>query len=128
MKLLLRTLLIYSVLLAAVSSPPTAATADDFHRSSLTYSVSGRIVTVVSAVTPYDSIPQTREAFLHWFKRGFETIMNGRPPLMIEWANTPEAEAGQKGYDFGMDEAGRYMRKEKESQPSLQTTALPPSL
>ncbi len=128
MKLHMHTLLALSVFLAAVFSLSSAATADEFRRPFLTYSVSGRIVTVVSAVTPYDSTPQAREGFLHWFKRGFETILAGQSPLLIEWANTPEAEAGRKGYDFGMDEAERYTRKEKGPQPSLQTTVIPPSL
>jgi hypothetical protein len=128
MKLQMQTLLVLSVFLAAVFSLSSASTADEFRRPSLSYSVSGRIVTVVSAVTPYDSNPPAREGFLHWFKRGFETIVTGKSPLLIEWANTPEAEAGRKGYDFGMDEAERYMRKERGAQPSLQTTVMPPSL
>jgi hypothetical protein len=92
----------------------------------LKYSVSNGDVTVVEAVTPYDSDPQAKEAFLNWFKRGFETVLKGKPPLMVEWGVTSVAYAGRDGYDFGMDEAERYLKKEKGSSRSLNVVPLPP--
>jgi hypothetical protein len=61
---------------------------------------------------------------MHWFKRGFETVLTGSSPLMVEWADSPEGKAGQGGYDFGMDEAERYLKK-KEPDQSLQTAPIP---
>jgi hypothetical protein len=95
-------------------------------RHYLKYSVSDRDVTVVEAVTPYDSDPQSKEAFLNWFKRGFGTVLKGKPPLMIEWGVTAAANAGREGYDFGIDEAERYLKKEKGSSRSLHVVLIPP--
>jgi hypothetical protein len=92
----------------------------------LKYSVSDRDVTVVAAVTPYDSDPQVKEAFINWFARGFETVLKGKPPLMIEWGINATASAGRKGYDFGMDEAERYLKKEKGSTRTLHVVPIPP--
>jgi hypothetical protein len=92
----------------------------------LKYSLSDREVTIVAAVTPYDSDPQSKEAFLNWFKRGFDTVIKGKPPLMVEWGVTAVANAGREGYDFGMDEAKRYLKKEKGSNRSLQIVPIPP--
>lgn len=89
----------------------------------INYQVLQETVAVVSAVTPYDSDRKVREAFLHWFKRGFETVLKGNSPLMIEWLDSPEGKAGQSGYDLGMDEAARYVKK--KPQQSLQTAPIP---
>jgi len=110
-------------LMAAIALPVTMNAAD---RYVLTYSVSDEGVSVVSAVTPYDFEPEVRNAFLHWFKRGFDTVLAGDPPLMIEWDITAKGRAGRRGYDFGMDEAERFMKKKAPKQ-SLQTTAIAPA-
>lgn len=86
-----------------------------FGAPQIKYEVLQGTVTVVSALTPYDSDETGREAFLKWFKRGFETVLQGNPPLMIEWLDSPEGRAGRSGYDSGMDEAERYL-KGKERQ------------
>jgi hypothetical protein len=119
---------ILGVLAALVVALPARAADDASGGYHLTYTVSGQVVTVVSAVTPYDSSPPAREAFLHWFKRGFETVLAGRSPLMIEWDVTPEARAGQSGYDFGMDEAARYLKVGKKTDQPQQSAPIPPAL
>jgi hypothetical protein len=126
MKHLLRALPVLAVFLAG-TLPLSGAAGDDATGSHhLKYSVSDQTVTVVSAVTPYDSDPQLREAFLHWFKRGFEITLAGKPPLMIEWDVTPQAKAGRRGYDFGTDEAARYLKRDKSADQSVQTAPIPP--
>ena len=85
------------------------------------YTVSGRSLSVVSAATPYDANQKVRNSFLHWFQQGFETALSGQAPLMIEWQQTPEGEAGQKGYDRGLDEGEGYMKDPKSSDQSQQT-------
>lgn len=91
--------------------------------SHIKYQVIQKNLTIFTAVTPYDSDLKVREAFLNWFKRGFETVLKGHSPLMIEWLDSPEGKAGQIGYDLGMDEAGRHLNKEPES--SLQSVPIP---
>jgi hypothetical protein len=91
------------------------------------YSVSSQTVTVVAAVTPYDDNPKAREAFLHWFKRGFEVGFAGKAPPMIEWNDTLEAKAGRRGYDFGIEEGERCRGMQKTpNQQSMRTTPIPP--
>ena len=124
MKHLTRMLLILAVLIAAVAPLPGVAADDAIETHYVKYSVSEHSVKVVSAVTPYDSNQKVRDAFLHWFKRGFDTVLTGSAPLMVEWADSPEGKASQRGYDFGMDEAERYLKK-KEPNQSLQTTSIP---
>jgi ribosome modulation factor len=89
------------------------------------YSVSGQSVTVISAKTPFDDSPAVRDAFLRWFKRGFETGLAGKQPLMIEWQETPEGRAGQRGYDSGMDEGAKYRETRKASSQSVRTAPIP---
>lgn len=113
-------------LLAAVfllQAATAAIAADNFY---LKYSVSEKSVTIVSAVTPCDSNTRVREVFLRWFKRGFETVLAGDPPLMIDWQDTPEGRAGRSGYDFGMGEAARYQKTKNGPGPSLHTISIPP--
>ena len=126
MKHLLRSLSVLAVFLAGIL--PLARAAGDAATGGhyLKYSVSGHTVTVIAAVTPYDSDPPLQEAFLHWFKRGFETTLAGKPPLMIEWDVTPKAKAGQRGLDFGTDEAARYLKRNKAADESVQTAPIPP--
>ena len=112
----MRTVLPLALLLALLAALPARAGGEAATRHVLTYSVSERAVTVVSAVTPYDAEPEVRAAFLHWFRRGFDTVLAGHPPLMIEWDTTPKARAGRQGYDFGMDEAGRYKKGKRPAQ------------
>ena len=107
------------VLVAQAEDGPSA-------RHLLTYSVSARAVAVVSAVTPYDRDPEVRDAFLRWFKRGFDTVLAGDPPLMIEWNTTAKGRAGRSGYDFGMDEAERFL-KHKLPDRSPHTVPIPPA-
>jgi len=90
----------------------------------LEYSVSERSVSIIAASTPYDSSSRAREALIRWFKRGFETILSGAPPLMIEWDTTPEAAAGRAGYDSGMDEAKRYLKKMDPGSKVLRATLI----
>jgi hypothetical protein len=112
-----------ALLLSACTAPkPAQAPEGPFIR----YSVSGQAVSIVSAVTPFDGQPGVRDAFLHWFKRGFKTVLAGRQPLRIEWDVTPAAKAGRRGYDFGMDEAERYLKNGKEPNQPLLTTPIPP--
>jgi len=127
MKNPLRTLTVFVFLLVGLATRFAWAAEDVASGCQLKYSVSGQTIRVVAAVTPYDSYPQAKEAFLHWFKRGFESVLAGKPPLMIEWAATPEAIAGRRGYDFGMDEAEKYLKKSKELQQLPQTVPIPPA-
>lgn len=112
----MRTVLLLALLLAPFAAPPAKAGREAAARHDLTYSVSERKVAVVSAVTPYDADPAVRAAFLHWFRRGFDTVLAGDPPLMIEWDTTPKARAGRHGYDFGMEEAERFMKRKLPAQ------------
>ena len=122
----MRALPALAIILAVFLSPPAPRAADDTAPLwFMSYSVSDRAARVVSAVTPYDDSPAARNAFLRWFKRGFDTILTGRQPLMVEWNTAPEAKAGRRGYDFGMDEAKRYLEKPGPRQP-LQTIPIPP--
>jgi len=123
MKTHMRTLPVL-VLLAAIMAPVTAET-NAADQNILTYTVSDQGIAVISAVTPYDSQPEVRNAFLKWFKRGFDTVLSGSSPLMIEWDTTAKGRAGQRGYDLGMGEAEKFMQKKASSQ-SLQTTSIPP--
>ena len=92
----------------------------------LKYSVSKRDVTIVKAVTPYDADTKVRDAFLLWFQRGFRTVLTGAQPLMIEWRDSPEGRAGQRGYDLGMDEGVRYSKMEKTAgRPPYTVPILP---
>ena len=127
MKNPLRTLIVFAFLLAGLATLFAWAAKDAARGCQLKYSASGQTVTVVAVVTPYDSNPQAKEAFLHWFKRGFEIVLGGKPPLMIEWAATPEAMAGRRGYDFGMNEAEKFLKKSKEIQQLPQTIPIPPT-
>ncbi len=77
------------------------------------YSVAGAAVTVVSAQTAYDADIRAREAFLHWFKRGFETVLSGKAPMMITWEDSLRGRAGREGYDLGMEEAEKYLKNRK---------------
>jgi hypothetical protein len=123
-KLLLRLALTAAVLLlsACPSPKPAAALAGPFVR----YSVSGQSMSIISAVTPFDGQPGVRDAFLHWFQRNFETVLAGREPVMIEWANTPEAQAGRRGYDLGIAAAQTYLKNRMRSGQSVQITPIPP--
>jgi hypothetical protein len=117
---LMCTLSVFVALIATVVILPlscsTADAANDTHY--IKYSVSDQLVSIVSATTPYDSNPKARDAFIHWFERGFNTVLTGKTPLMIEWKNSLEGKAGQRGYDFGMNEAERYLKKQKETNQS----------
>ena len=121
----LRGLAFFAFLLTAPLAPPAQAGGDAAARFVVTYSVSDRAVTVFAAVTPYDADAQVRNAFLHWFKRGFDTVLAGEPPLMIEWDSTPKAMAGRRGYDFGMDEAERFLKRKAPGQAPY-TVPIPP--
>ncbi len=90
------------------------------------YSVSGNAVAVAQAVTPFDAQPREREAFLGWFKRGFETGYTGGAPLMIEWDETPVARAGRRGYEFGLDEGKRFRNESKDPGRAEHTAQIPP--
>ncbi|PKN19338.1 MAG: hypothetical protein CVU71_07460 [Deltaproteobacteria bacterium HGW-Deltaproteobacteria-6] len=111
---------------AAILACPCRAAGDTADPPYIKYSVSDQEATIVSAATPYDSDPKARDAFLHWFKVGFHTVLNGASPLMIEWQNSPEGKAGRRGYDFGMDEAEKYLKEKKEPRQLLQTMPIPP--
>lgn len=89
------------------------------------YAVSDHAVTVTAAVTPFDQSTRARESFLHWFKRGFETGLAGKAPLMIDWTDTPEGKAGRQGYDFGLEQ-GAALREQKTPGPSSGTVLIPP--
>ena len=110
------------LLLSACSASKPTAPDGPF----ILYSVSGGTVSIVVAVTPYDGQPGARDVFLHWFKRGFENALAGRPPLMIEWDTTPEAAAGRRGYDFGSAEAEHYLKNGKPPGSSPITAPIPP--
>lgn len=122
----MRTLPVFVTLIAAILPLSCSAADEATDTHYLKYSVSDQLVTVISAVTPYDSNPKARDAFIHWFKRGFETVLTGMSPLMVEWKESLEGKAGQRGYDFGMDEAEIYLKKKREPNQSLRTTRIPP--
>lgn len=113
-------------LLAAIVVPAAAVTAAGTaaDQNILTYTVSDQGIAVISAVTPYDSEPQVRNTFLKWFKRGFDTIVSGASPLMLEWDTTAKGRAGRHGYDLGMEEAERFLRK-KEPGKTPRTIPIP---
>ena len=113
-------LALFAAFAARAGGEPPAA------RHELTYSVTARAVTVVAAVTPYDRDPEVRAAFLHWFKRGFDGVLAGEPPLMIEWDSTAKGRAGRSGYDFGIDEARRFLKR-KPSVPGQYVVPFPPA-
>lgn len=115
------------VLLVAIVVPATTETAagNAADQNSLTYTVSDQGIAVISAVTPYDSEPQVRNTFLKWFKRGFDTVLSGTSPLLIEWDTTAKGRAGRHGYDLGMEEAERFIRK-KEPGQAIRTASIPP--
>ena len=117
------------VLLAAIVVPAAAVTAAGTaaDQNILTYTVSDQGIAVISAVTPYDSEPQVRNTFLKWFKRGFDTVVSGSSPLMLEWDTTAKGRAGRHGYDLGMEEAERFLRK-KEPGKTPRTIPIPPVL
>ncbi len=88
------------------------------------YSVSGQAVIVISAKTPFDDDPKAREAFLGWFKRGFETGLARRIPLRIEWQPTTVGEAGRRGYELGLEQGTQFWEK-KLPRNSQQTALIP---
>ncbi|MEW6616070.1 MAG: hypothetical protein AB1401_11500 [Thermodesulfobacteriota bacterium] len=90
------------------------------------YTIAAQSVIVSSAVTRYDFDAKARHAFLYWFKRGFETVLAGKPQMMITWEETTEGEAGRKGYDLGMSEGEKYMQSPKATNQPVQTTPIPP--
>jgi hypothetical protein len=90
------------------------------------YSVSGQAVKVISAKTPFDDNPAAREAFLRWFERGFETGLAGKAPLMVEWSQTPVAQAGRRGYDLGLEEGTKFKVSHDTSSQSSRTALIPP--
>ena len=92
----------------------------------VSYRVKGESVTVVSAVTPFDSNPAAREAFVKWFKKGFEATLKGKEPMRVEWERNQIGQAGSRGYDVGLDEGERFRAEPKQSNQSLQTTPIPP--
>jgi len=96
----------FVLLLALLSVGAGAAPSSDAF--SLDYQVSGTTFTLLAAVTPYDATPKVRDAFLHWFQRGFETALRGEAPLLVEWQPTPEGEAARYGYDLGLEKGERF--------------------
>ena len=109
-----------ALLLASILSLSANSEADTPGSWYVNYTVSGRALSIVSAVTPYDSDQTVRDSFLHWFQRGFEGVIAGEAPLMIEWQDTPQGDAGQKGYEIGLDEGEAYMKNQKSPNPSPQ--------
>ncbi len=114
-----------AVWLAACSAPSGKAPATP-EGPFVRYSVTGSAVTIATAVTPFDAEPKEREAFLHWFQRGFDTGFAGHAPLMIEWADTPVARAGRQGYEFGLAEGERLRKEGAGPDRSPQTAPIPP--
>jgi hypothetical protein len=117
------------VLLAAivVSAATVTAVGTAAEQNILTYTVSDQGVTVYSATTPYDSETEIRNVFLKWFKRGFDRVVSGASPLMLEWDTTAQGRAGRHGYDLGMEEAERFLRK-KEPGKTPRTIPISPVL
>ena len=117
------------VLLAAIVVPAATVTAAGTaaEQNILTYTVSDQGVTVLSATTPYDSETEIRNVFLKWFKRGFDTVVSGSHPLMLEWNTTAKGRAGRHGYDLGMEEAEKFLR-EKPSGQAPRTIPISPVL
>ncbi|AMV73287.1 hypothetical protein JCM30471_16890 [Desulfuromonas carbonis] len=114
----MRTLLL--ALLILLSTNLSCAATDSF---TLDYSVSGNTVTILAAVTPYDPTPKVRDAFLHWFQRGFETALRNEAPLLVEWQNTPQGQAGQDGYELGLEKGERF--RARRSGTERQTVPIP---
>lgn len=117
---------IFVLLISFAASFPILAIEGPAGGYHLKYSVSGRDLTIVSSVTPYESDRKAKDAYLYWFKRGFEAVIAGKPPLMVEWGDTTAAAAGRKGYDSGMAEADRYLKKDKAQRQSVQVIPIPP--
>lgn len=126
MRILIRTIPVLVGLALLTPAFGSDASKPDGDGHGIKYTVSERTVTIISATTSYDSDQKLKEVFLHWFKRGFETALNGSAPLIIEWQDSAEGRAGQRGYDFGRDEADRY-RKKEPYQPRQRTPEKEPS-
>ena len=90
------------------------------------YSISGQSCEIVSAVTPYDSNDKTRNVFLEWFKKGVETVLSEGPPLDIEWQQSPEGQAGQNGYETGLQEGEKCLKEIKNPGQPLRKTRKTP--
>lgn len=86
------------------------------------YSLTGQSARIVTAATPFDSNLKAREAFLHWFERGLETVLSGKQPIMVEWQDSPAGRAGQQGYDIGMQEGESFLKDRKGHDQPLQIT------
>lgn len=116
---------VFVLFLIPVLWAPAWAAGDAPDTPFVKYSVSGQVLTIVSAVTPYDPRPHLKDVFLDWFKRGFETVLAGKPPLLIEWDFTPEGRAGRSGYDLGISEAEKLLKNGKTSGQMPRTTRIP---
>jgi len=88
------------------------------------YSIAGQSIRIVTAVTPFDSNEKARKAFLHWFERGFETVLLGKQPMHVEWQQSAEGQAGQQGYDIGMQEGETYLKDRKAPDQQLRVTRI----
>jgi hypothetical protein len=112
--------------LAGCAAAPEAPEAPAPAGPHVTYAVHGRAAEVLSAVTPYDDVPEAREAFLAWFKRGFETAAARREPLRVEWERSPAGQAASRGYALGLDEGGRWLAEGKPGGRSPRTAPIGP--
>jgi len=88
------------------------------------YSLEGQSIRIVAAVTPFDSNEKARKAFLHWFVRGVETVLQGKQPIHVEWQQSPEGQAGQQGYDIGMQEGETCLKDRKAPDQQLRVTRI----
>ena len=115
------TFLLLVLLLPGVAAAAAPVATDSF---TLDYQVSGTTLTILAAVTPYDARPKVRDAFLHWFQRGFESALKGEAPLLVDWQPTPEGAAGRCGYDLGLEKGERF--RAPRSGEERQRVPIPP--
>jgi hypothetical protein len=126
MKVMLRSVAVFVLVSIAMAPLYLWAKSEEKAGYFIKYGVSKQKAIIISASTPYDSSIKARDAFLHWFVRGFEAVLTGRAPMVVEWKDSPEGKAGQKGYDFGMDEAERYLKLKEKPDNSIIIAPIPP--
>lgn len=85
-------------------------------RGTVTYTLSGGEPIITAFVTPFDSNPAAREAYLFWFKRGFAAGLQQTLELW-SWERTEKGDAASSGYIHGYEEGAKVRAEAKGSAP-----------